>query len=85
MVAMLCDLPSDISFIKQEVSFKTAEICSQFPARQRISWELGSQVPEENPALLKRPKGAKHVCYFSSIKHLLTKFFALTQLYLSEC
>ena len=52
MVAMLCDLPSDISFIKQEVSFKTAEIYSQFPARQRISWELGSQVPEENPALV---------------------------------
>ena len=36
----------------QEISFKTAEIYSQFPARQKISWELGSQVPEENPALV---------------------------------
>ena len=34
-----------------EISFKTAEIYSQFPAREKISWELGSQVPEENPAL----------------------------------
>ena len=33
---------------------KTAEIYSQFSARQEISWELGSQVPEENPALVSR-------------------------------
>ena len=35
-----------------EIFFKTAEIFSQFPAREKISWELGSQVPEENPALV---------------------------------
>ena len=36
----------------QAISFKTAEIYSQFPAGLKISWELGSQVPEENPALV---------------------------------
>ena len=41
-----------------EISFKTAEIYSQFPARQKISWELGSQVPEENPAL---PSTNQHI------------------------
>ena len=45
MVAMLCDLPSNFSFeefIMPEITFKTAKIDSQFPARQKIFWELGS-------------------------------------------
>ena len=40
-----------LEFIMLEISFKTAEICSQFPAKEKFFWELGSQVPEENPTL----------------------------------
>ena len=55
MVAMLCDLPSTISFeefIMPEISFATVEIYSQFPARRKISWELGFKVPKDKPALI---------------------------------
>ena len=54
MVATLSDLPSNISLKRIHYAgnfLYTAEIYSQFPARQKISWELGSQVPKENPAM----------------------------------
>ena len=58
IVSTLSVLPPDqvpISFKQnlpcQTFSLKTAGIHSKFPARQKISWEPSSQVPNENPVL----------------------------------
>ena len=50
-----------------EISFKTAEIHSQLPAREKISWELGSQVTEENPALARTAFTVSETYFVSSL------------------